>query len=99
MRREQDDGLAGGLAVGFWSDLERLDAVEDGFGLEHHAFAASEGAVVDGAVTVMREAAEVVDVRFREAFTEGTRDDSELKWTNKEVRKDGDDIEAHKGSR
>jgi hypothetical protein len=95
---EQNDGFASCVAFCFGCDAQRLDAIEDGFGLEHHAFAAAEGAVVDGAVTVMRKGAEVVGVRFRKAFTEGARDDSELKRTNKEVREDGDDVEAHKGS-
>ncbi len=39
---------------------QRVEAVEDGFGLEDHAFAAAEGPVVDGAVAVVGKGAEVV---------------------------------------
>lgn len=103
LRGEQDDGLAGGVATGLGRDLERFDAIEDGFGLEHHAFAAAEGTIVDGAMTVMREAAEIVGVDFGGAFAQATRDNAEIQHTRgcrvraaKEGGEDGDDVEAHR---
>ena len=42
-------------------DAQRLDAIEDGLGLENHAFAAAKGTVVYGAMAVVGEVAQVVE--------------------------------------
>ena len=73
---EQDDGFAGGVAGGFFGDAEGFEAVPDGLGLEDHAFAAAEGAVVYGAVAVVREGAEVVGVDLDEAGGDGAAEDA-----------------------
>ena len=49
-----------GSRVGLGGDAEGFDGFEDGLGLEDHAFAAAEGAVVDGAMAVVGEGAQVV---------------------------------------
>jgi hypothetical protein len=101
LRGEQDDGLAGcggvGEAIGFGGDAERLEALEDGLGLEDHAFAAAEGAVVDGAMAIMGEGAEVVGVGLCLTLAECTLEDAVIEGATEELGKDSDDVEAHKG--
>jgi hypothetical protein len=104
LRGEQDHGLfvrLAGCAGGFGGKGQGLEAVEDGLGLEDHALAAAEGTVVDGAVTVVGEGAEVVDVGSGDAGAEGARDDAVAQDAlvgegAKELRKDGEDVEAHR---
>jgi hypothetical protein len=100
--REQDDAGGGG-AGGSGGDGEGFEALEDGLGLEDHAFAAAEGAVVDGAVTVVGEAAEVVDIDLGDAGAEGARDDAVAQDAGagggaEEFGEDGEEVEEHKGS-
>src|SRR4030095_3144596 len=63
---EQDDGgvgverwPGGGVANGMAE--ERFDCFEEWFGLEDHAFAAAKGAIVDGAMAVFGEFAQILD--------------------------------------
>ncbi len=60
LRGKEDDGLARGVAGGAGCEGERIEASEDGFRLEDHAFAAAEGPVVDGAMPIVSEAAEIM---------------------------------------
>jgi hypothetical protein len=93
---EQDDGLFGGVAGGFRGDVQRFEALEDGLGLQDHALAAAKGAVIDGAMTVVGEGAEVVGVDLSDALAEGARDDTVAERASEELREDGDDVEAHR---
>ena len=118
---EEEDGLPGvgvggrvgvGGALGFGGEGERLEAVVDGLGFEDHAFAAAEGAVVDGAVAVVCEGAEVVGVDAGEAGAEGSLEDAVTEdalagevvggraaggGVAEEVGEDREDVEAHRG--
>ena len=76
LRGEKNDGLAGGVTGGLGSEIEGLEALEDGLGLENHALATAEGTVVNGAVAVVGEGAEVVGVGAGEAGAQGARDDA-----------------------
>jgi len=94
---EEDDGFVGGVAGFFGGDGEGFEAVEDGLGLEDHALAAAEGTVVDGAVAVVGEGAEVVGVGLCDAGAKGAGDDAVGERAGEEAGKDGEDVEAHKG--
>ena len=95
LRREKDYGLAGGIAGGLRGDAKGFDALEDGLRLEDHAFAATEGAVVDGAVAVVGPVAEVVRVDGGKAGAERALEDAVAERALKEAGKEGDEVEAH----
>ena len=95
LRGEQDNGLAAGVAGFFGRDGQRLDGFGERFRFEHHAFAASKGTVVDGAVAVVGEAAQVVHGDADRPGGEGAGDDSVFQDAGEEARKDGDDVELH----
>ena len=44
---------------------QRFHGLEQRLGLQHHAFAAAERAIVHGAMAVMREVAQIVHARLR----------------------------------
>ncbi len=92
---EQDDLLAGGVACGFGGDGEGFDSLGEGFGLENHALAAAKGAVVDGAVAVVGEAAKVVDVDGDQPSGDGPAEDAMAEDGGEKVGENGDQIEAH----
>ena len=75
-----------------------FEAAENGFGLEHHALATAKGPVIDGAVTVVGEEAEVVRVDRRVAGCEGAAEDAVIQNPREEVGEDGQDVERHAGS-
>ncbi len=91
---EQDDGFALRIAFSQRSDTEGLDGSEERFGFEDHAFSATEGTVVHGAMFVFGPGAEVVEVDGGFAGVEGALEDSEAEGAIEELGKDGDDIEA-----
>ena len=66
LRGEQDDAgfLLGGVGGAGLArcEAERGEGFRKRLGFEDHAFSAAEGTVVDGAVTVVGEGAEIVDV-------------------------------------
>jgi hypothetical protein len=70
-----------------WNILsaERLDALEDGLGLEDHAFAAAERAVVDGAMAVVGEVAQVVGGDLDCAGGDGPAEDSVVERAREEA--------------
>ncbi len=92
---EEDNLLAGGVAGGFGGDGEGFDGLGEGFGLENHALTAAKGAVVNGAVTVVREAAEVVDLDGDQAPGDGPAEDAVAEDGGEEVGENGDEVEAH----
>ena len=97
LRGEKDDGLAGEVAGGFGWDAEGVDALEDGLRLEDHALATAEGAVVDGAMTVVGPVAEVVSVNRGEVGAEGALEDAVAERALEEAGKEGDEVKAHEG--
>src|ERR1700744_4609405 len=76
LRGEKDHGLAGGVAGRFRRDAQRLDALKDGLRLEDHALATAEGAVVDGAMSVVGPVAEVMGVDRGEARAQRALEDA-----------------------
>ena len=52
----------GGSRLIFGADAKVGQRLGEGLGLEHHAFAAAKGTVIDGAVTVVGEGAQIVHV-------------------------------------
>ncbi len=87
---EQDDAAVGG-ALG----PDGFDGGEDGFGLEDHALAAAEGAVVHSAVAVVGPIAEVVDEDADEAGLAGACEDAAVEGAAEELGEDGEDVEGH----
>jgi hypothetical protein len=96
---EEDNGFFGGVARGLEGEVEGFEGFVDGLGLQDHAFAAAEGAVVYGAVAVVGEVAEVEGVGAGQPRAKGPRNDAKIEWAAKKVGKDGEDVEAHKGRR
>ena len=95
LRGEEDDGLAGEVACGFGGDFEGFEGFEDGLAFEEHAFAATEGSVVDGTVAVVGEGAKVVGVDMDEAVGAGSAEDAMVVGAGEEIGKDGEDVDAH----
>ena len=91
--RQQDDRLAGGVALGFRRDVQRLDRGSQRLGLQHHAFAAAEGTVIDRAVTIMGEGAQIDRAYRRNPLPQSTRNDAVPQRAFKKIRKDGDDVD------
>src|SRR5215469_16653398 len=93
LRRQKYDRFARSRAL--WRDLQRLKALEDRLRLEHHAFAASEWPVVDGAMTVVREGAKIVNSDFYEPGITRAANDAIIQRPAKKVRKNRQDFELH----
>ena len=93
--RQENDGFAGLVAGLFGGDGQGFDGVEDGFGLEEHAFASAEGAIVYGTVAVVGEGPEVKRVDVDGAVSAGAAQDAVVEWAGEEIREDGEDIDAH----
>ena len=83
------------LALGFGFDSKGSEAFGDWLGLEDHAFAPAEGTVIDGAMTVVCEGAEIVDGNLDKAFCKGPAQDSILEEAREEAGEDGDDLKPH----
>src|SRR5215471_1291539 len=75
---------------------QRVDRGEDRLRLEHHAGAAPERRVVDLAVPVDREVAEVVGVQRDEPARHRPADDALPEDRLEDLREDADDVEAHR---
>ena len=83
---EQDDGLFCRVAGVLRRDAEGLEAVVDRPGFEHHAFAAAKGAVVDSAVPVVGEGAEVVGADIDEIGGDGALENAVIERAGKKTR-------------
>jgi len=96
---EQNDGFAGGgwigKAGGPGCDVEGFDALEDRLRFEDHAFAAAEGTVVDGAVTVVGPVAKVVGVDLGDAGAQGAFEHAVVERAFEESGEEGDEVESH----
>ena len=76
-------------------DAERGQGLGQRLGLQHHAFAAAEGAVVDGAMAVVGEVAQIVDAHLDQSFGQRAAQNAVLEDAGEEAGKDGDDLKAH----
>jgi hypothetical protein len=74
---------------------QRFDGLEKRFGLEDHAFAAAEGTIINGAMAILGEFAEILDVNLDETRFSGAAEDAVVQRANEELRKNRDEIEAH----
>src|ERR1019366_754084 len=74
---------------------ERFHGFEQRLWLQHHALAAAEGAVVHGPMAVMGEGAQVVDADVHQFGFARTAHDSVVERADKEIGKDGYDVELH----
>jgi hypothetical protein len=83
-------------ALSFGFNSQGREAFCDGLGLENHAFAAPERTVVDGAMTVVGEGAQIVDGNLDEAFGESAAQDSIFEKAREEAGKDGDNLKPHR---
>ncbi len=92
-----EDGAAGcGRRRGeAWVAQQRFDGFEQRLGLEHHALAAAKRAIVDGAMAVVSERAQVLHADVDEAGFAGPADDAVVERSRKKFREDGNDIKAH----
>ena len=91
LRRKQNDPLIR-AALG----PDAVDGVKDGRGFQQHAFAATERAIVDGTMAVMRPGAQVVNVNLDQPGFRGFGDDAVLERALEEVGENGEDAEDHK---
>ena len=66
-----------------------------GSDFQHHALAAAEGPVVDGAVPVVGKRAQIVHRYTHQSLGLGAAEDAVLEEAGEESGKDGDDVEAH----
>src|ERR1700722_6457636 len=86
-RGKQDDG--GAIRALRIVAKQRFDRFEQRFGLQNHAFTAAKETVIDGAMAIAREIAQIVNVRFDESRLAGSSHDSEVEWTDEKLREDG----------
>lgn len=98
--REQNDGSIGverwlGGGIAYRVTEERFDGFEERLGLEDHAFAAAEGAIVHGAMPVSSEFAQVLDVDLNDGGFACAADDAVFEGAGEEFGEDGDQVEAH----
>lgn len=92
---KQDDGFPGRIAVRFGRDAERRTTLKERPGLENHALAPAEGAVIDRTMPVVGELTQVMKVCGKLAVAQSPMQDAVAKGTLEEVGKEGNDIEAH----
>jgi hypothetical protein len=74
---------------------KRFDGLEQRLGFQQHAFAAAERAVIDGAMAVVREGAQVVHVNVHETRLARPPHDSVIQRACKKFRENRDDLELH----
>src|ERR1700722_16004645 len=79
--------------------IHRFDTFKDRFRLEHHALAAAEWAVIHGLVAIMRKGPQIVDFDSYQAGFFSPADDSVIQRSAKEIRKDRDNVDLHRGTR
>ena len=72
-----------------------LDGIENRCGFEQHAFTSAERAIVDGAMAVFGELAQILDIYIDQAGFAGTAEDAVVERADKKFGKDGDEVEAH----
>jgi hypothetical protein len=77
-------------------ELQRLQTFKERSRLEHHALAAAEGAVIHGAVLVMRELSQIVDFDFRQAHLAGPAGDPVIQRSAEEAGENGENIGFHR---
>ena len=77
---------------------QRFDGLEQGFRLQDHAFAATKRAIVNGAMTVGGEFAQVLYVDLDDSGLAGAADDSVFEGTAEEFGEDGDEVKTHAAS-
>ena len=90
---EQENLFA--MAMALFGKTKRLYGAEDGFGLEHHAFAAAVGPIVDRAVAIFGEATQIEAFDGNQTPLDGSTKDAEAERAREEVGKDRDQVEAH----
>src|SRR5579863_4029919 len=90
LSREQHQALLGG-SLG----PDAFHGFKNGRRLQQHAFAAAEGTVVDGAVTVVRPVPEIVDLDLDKAGSRRVGHYAVFEGTVEEVGEDGQDAESH----
>ena len=93
-RGEQHDRRSGGSRWNIFA-YERIHSFENRLGLHHHALAASKRPVIDGAMAVVREVAQIVNVCFDEPRFARTPDDAVIERPREEFRENCDDVKAH----
>ena len=74
-----------------------FDRIEDWFGLQHHAFAAAERAVVYCAVQIVGPLAQVVYLELERTELGGAGDDAVFERAIEEIRKDCEKVKLHAG--
>ena len=79
----------------FRRDAERGEGFGEGFGFEHHAFTAAEGTIIDGAMAVVGEVAQIERFHRHQSLGLGAAHDAVLEDAGEEGWKDGDDVKAH----
>ncbi len=88
--------LSRGARLCFGLNPQRSQRFRKRLGLQHHAFAAAKGAVVHGAMPVMREGAQIVHAHFDQPLGHRPAQDPILEEPGEEAGKDGDDVKAHR---
>ncbi len=90
LRRQQHHTLlrANRKALSTVLDVQSFNTFKDRFRLQHHAFAASEGAVIHGAVPVVRKSPQIVDFDRCQTRFPGPANNAIIQRPAKKVRKD-----------
>ena len=77
------------------SDADPFGTFKDRSGFQHHAFSSAERPVIDGAVAIVREGPQVMGNHLHGAHTDGAAENTVLKRTGEEPRKNGQNVEVH----
>ena len=75
---------------------KRFDGLEQRFGFHHHSLATAEWPVIHGAVTVVREIAQIVHTSVDEFGLARAAHNTVIQRSCEELRKYRDDVESHR---
>jgi len=82
-------------ALSFRQDAQGREGFGQGLGFQNHAFSPTERTVVDGAMPVVGEVAQIVNADHDQFLSQRAAQDAVLKDAGEECREYGDDLKAH----
>jgi len=75
---------------------EFFDRFKQRLRFQHHTFAAAEWAVVDGAMAILGELAQILNMNLRDAGFARAANNAVIERPGEKFREDSDEVEAHR---
>ena len=95
-RRRKQPNRASLPSRGAFSGKQRFHGIENRLWLHHHAFTATKRTIVHGAMAIMREIPQIMDVCLDQVRFPRTPHDSVIERSSEEFRENCDEIKTHK---